>query len=1480
MSNYKNKIAKIIFSVILILVLIFNIITTKSYSATVNVATDSNIINDNLEFNYKLNFDETMLTTDFILEFDTKYIEFLGVDTENTEYNQLEDGKIIFVYVDEEGNGTKDVNINFKVKADNFDDSTKAEIKVTDINSYSLNKGEAYITKDYDLEKTVMFLEKYVEDNNTSNDKNDDNQNDDNQNDSNRDDEKQDDSTIGEVNNNQDDNNNNIEDNEPNSDGTNDNIQNNTNNDSQTNDEINQEFSSDTNVNTDNVGAVDNKNNSSTNDNNNNNDRNIEISTPEPTEEKAGSIPFTGKTSSTVATILLVILIVHTIYMFFKTHNKQTNFYIAFALGLILFGTLDSNAVGNIFIKNYDRIKNFENLIVIMPDSENRNISKSDFISIQNSNDLKIVKVIDKDADIVGSDALISTGNTAYSNKKVNYKVLVYGDVNCDGNVNSNDIAEIIVNKINGVEIAGLVRKAANVFNENDLEDKNIDSNDIKVIKQYTLRTLTGNLVNSLPEELVRSISIVPEKTEMDVGEEQQLSINIEPNNMSVDDIEWTSNNEEILTVDTTGKVTAKSSGTAYITAMSKSDSVLNDTISITVNDVVTGVKLHIKKIELEVGETRHLGATVEPPTAKNKNVLWSTSNAKIVSVDVNGKITAVDEGTATIKVTTEEGRFTDVCEVTVLEEDIIKPDLNTQVTGIVISKTTTTLSKGQTEQLDAFVLPATALFQSVSWKSSNTDIVTVDQKGKIKAISSGIAVITVTSDDGGYTASCVVTVDKVDVTDVTLNKTTLKMDKGEKETLIANVRPNDATNKEVVWSTSNSLVATVENGVVTAKGAGIATISAKTKDGGHIAICTVQVNPTRVTGIELNREDVVVYVDNTVKVTAIVYPANADNKDVIWESSNEDIFIVDDFGNITGVSKGTAKLSVRTVDGNFRANCDVKVLEEERNVESVSLNRSKISIKEGESELLIATIQPENATNKNVTWTSSNIDVAEVDNYGRVLAKKEGLSVITVKTQDGYKTAKCEVTVTKKIIRVTGIVLNKNTVTLDENQSETLIATIQPENADNKDVKWTSLNTRIAEVDSNGKITAKAPGKTTIVVTTEDGNKTATCDVMVNKVVKPVSEIRLNKNSITLEKNQKERLLVTIEPVDADNKNVTWTTSNTAVATVDENGEITARGTGNAIITVTTEDGNKTATCTVTVTAPIIQPEISVQLSTNNIELEVGQKTELSIIVTPEDTLGERTWNIESYNSSVIGVEKTDNWSIIEVEGRNQGTVELKIKVTIAGKEFNLNCNVSVKKVIEEPPTPEISVTLNKENMELEIGEMSELSVVVNPPNTYETRYFCNNRDIIDFREENDKFYVIGKSAGTTEIEVTVIINEVEYKLKCSVLVKGNGSEVPDEVNVSIDKTKLELNIGESSDITINVTPPKNMEYEVSYTNSSIAKIETNSNIVKVTGLKSGTTKLKFKVLVNEKEYNFECDVIVNGISKLNFLKRLLGFK
>ena len=254
------------------------------------------------------------------------------------------------------------------------------------------------------------------------------------------------------------------------------------------------------------------------------------------------------------------------------------------------------------------------------------------------------------------------------------------------------------------------------------------------------------------------------------------------------------------------------------------------------------------------------------------------------------------------------------------------------------------------------------------------------------------------------------------------------------------------------------------------------------------------------------------------------------------------------------------------------------------KDVTSVTLNKTTLILYEGYSETLTATLLPADADNKTLTWTSSDNSIATVNN-GNVTAVKEGTATITA-TSHNHKTATCAVTVRANTGAVTSVNLNKTATTLVVGAKETLTASVLPPDATNKNISWSSNNNPVATVSTTGEVTAIAVGTATIIVTTEDGAKTATCAITVVAATVPVTGVSLNKTTLELLVGNVEQLTATVAPTNATNKTVTWTTSNAAVATVSA-GYVTAVAAGSATITVTTTDGNFTATCEVTVPTP-----------------------------------------------------------------------------------------------------------------------------------------------------------------------------------------------------------------------------------------------------------------------------------------------------
>jgi len=228
--------------------------------------------------------------------------------------------------------------------------------------------------------------------------------------------------------------------------------------------------------------------------------------------------------------------------------------------------------------------------------------------------------------------------------------------------------------------------------------------------------------------------------------------------------------------------------------------------------------------------------------------------------------------------------------------------------------------------------------------------------------------------------------------------------------------------------------------------------------------------------------------------------------------------------------------------------------------------------------------------------------------------------------------------------IAVTSINLNKTTLALTVGSSETLTATVLPDNATDKTVTWTSSNTAVATVDANGKVTAVAEGTATI--TAKAGDKTATCAVTVSGSVVAVTSINLNKTTLTLTVGGSETLTATVLPDNATDKTVTWTSSNTAVATVDANGKVTAVAVGTA--TITAKAGDKTATCAVTVSGSVVNVT-DITLDRTALTLTPGSSATLTATVTPSNATNKTvTWT--SSNTAAATVDANGKVTAVTV--------------------------------------------------------------------------------------------------------------------------------------------------------------------------------------------------------------------------------------
>ena len=731
----------------------------------------------------------------------------------------------------------------------------------------------------------------------------------------------------------------------------------------------------------------------------------------------------------------------------------------------------------------------------------------------------------------------------------------------------------------------------------------------------------------------VSSITLSQSTLTLAKGASETLTATVLPADATDPGVTWTTSNAAVATVDANGKVTAVGGGHATITAKAGDKEA---TCAVTVNVPVSSLVLNKTTLTLAQGQSEALVATVGPADA-TETVTWSSSDAKVATVDASGKVTAVGTGNATI--TAKAGDKEATCAVTVV----------IPVSGITLSQHTLALEKGASATLTATVTPANATDKTVTWSTSDAAVATVDANGKVTAVGGGNA--TITAKAGDKEATCAVTV-TVPVSSLSLNKNTLSLTEGDSETLIATVNPSDATDKTVTWSTSNAAVATVDaDGKVTALTEGTAVITAKA--GGKEATCAVTVSNkvVPVTDITLSTSTLSLMKGESATLTATVTPADATDKTVSWTSSDEAVATVDANGKVTAVGGGSAVITAHA--GSKSATCSVQVTSL---VTGISLNKTELNLAKGASETLTATITPADATDKTVTWTTSNAAVATVDANGKVTATGVGTATITAKAGD--QEATCAVKVT---IPVSSIILNKESLTLMEGESEILTATVTPADATDKTVTWTSSNPAVASVEGG---VVKALQEGTAVITAKAGDKSATCSVTVDKKVIPVSEITLDKTSLSLLKGQSETLTATVGPADATDKTVTWSSSNPAAATVDANGKVTAVGGGTA--TITAKAGTKTATCEVTVNVSVT----GITLNKSTLKLDEGQTFTLVATVLPSDATDKTvTWTssdpaVATVEGGVVKAIKVGTATITAKAGDKTATCEVTVDV------------------------------------------------------------------------------------------------------------------------------------------------------------------------------------------------------------------------
>lgn len=649
----------------------------------------------------------------------------------------------------------------------------------------------------------------------------------------------------------------------------------------------------------------------------------------------------------------------------------------------------------------------------------------------------------------------------------------------------------------------------------------------------------------------------------------------------------------------------------------------------------------------------------------------------------------------------------------------------------------------------------------------------------------------------GGGSHSVAVQSVALDQSEVTINrKNTLQ--------LTATITPSNATHKTVTWTTSNKDVATVDStGKVIAVGTGTTTITATA--GQKSATCEVTV-VVLMDGIALNHTELVIDKGSTEQLTAKIIPEDTtDDKAITWTSTAPETVSVDAAGKVTALKPGKATIRASAVGAS--ASCEITVLSP---MTGITLDKSNLTLNRNTTGKLTVSFLPDDTTSgREIIWSSSAPEVADVDHQGNVVAHGIGTAKITASC--GEFTASCDVSV---IALIEGIYLDQTEMTLDRGTDGQLTASIVPlDTTEDKTVVWTSSDPGVATVDSTGKVTGVKIGTATILATV--GSHTTSCDI---NVVALIHSISLDKNDLTLDRGTTGKLTVSYDPPDTtEDKTVTWSSSNSDVATVDASGNVTAVQIGTT--TITAQVGTHATTCSITVVALIH----SISLDKSDMSLDRGTAGQLTVSYDPADTTEDKTAVWTSSNPDIATVDSTGKVTALKI-----GVAT----ITATVGEHTASCSITVVALIH-------NITLNKTELTLDRGISDQLTLTIDPPDTTEdkTVVWTSSDPTVATVDSTGKITAL--KIGSAVITATIGEHTASCTVNVVALIKS----------IALDKAALTLDRGSTGQLSVSYTPADTTESKAVTWSSSDPSVATVDNSGKVTGVKVGTATITAKV-------------------------------
>ena len=627
--------------------------------------------------------------------------------------------------------------------------------------------------------------------------------------------------------------------------------------------------------------------------------------------------------------------------------------------------------------------------------------------------------------------------------------------------------------------------------------------------------------------------------------------------------VTWRSSDERYVKVDANGAIKGVKKGSAYIYAKTRNGK--EASCKVTVKKAPSKVAVSKKSLTLGAGQSETLKAKVPSGTA-SADISWASENSAIATVDESGNITAKSAGTVKITAKTYNDK-TAACTLTV----------KAAPTGVTLNNSELNLTVKGTATLKATLSPSDAL-ASNTFSSSDAAVATVSAAGKVTAKKVGTAVITLETYNG-VTATCKVNVLPTP-TKVSLGETALTMSVGMTHTLAAIVQPEGA-DPTVAWKSSNSKVAKVENGVVTAVKAGTASIACKTSNG-KTATCKVTVKAAP-TSIELKPATLRLSAGGMkFQLTHTVKPSGAAAGAITYSSSNPSVASVSADGVITTAGAGTATLTATTFNGRF-ATCELTVTPKPA---KAAFAETVVTIAPKQSytpDVSVLAADGSDAYAELTFKAISNSGIIKIDpETGKITGVKAGTATVNVVTHNSVS-AVTPLTV-KVVAEATGVKLNASSGTLGVGETYTLKSTLKGPEGCASELTWKSTNDKVASVTPrpNGEcvVTGLKAGTATVGVIIQNG-KYATCKITVKKAP---SKVALKVSASTVYMGA--LVSCTVSRPSGSGGAYTITSSDESVLAKTEATKFSAVGTGTATLTVTTYNG-KSASVKVTVKNP-----------------------------------------------------------------------------------------------------------------------------------------------------------------------------------------------------------------------------------------------------------------------------------------------------